>query len=150
MLGSLLDPRDFVSRETALRLAGGDVDRANFLAKLQSPERALIDDDRWSSEGAEYVVTAPPFPLGNPPGRLMMLRTPIMQQLGFQVDGALAGQVREMGLQPAITPRVRHRHLSLLNIFDYLDYDQKDRDQFFAPRPPVPDDSRIDTPGSDG
>ena len=34
MLGSLIDPGDFVPREAALGLAGGDVAAAEFLAKL--------------------------------------------------------------------------------------------------------------------
>jgi hypothetical protein len=150
VLGSLIDPGDFVSQDTALRLAGGDSNRATFLAKLASLERAFIQDDRWADPAAEYFLTAPPCPVGNPPGRLMMLRTDIMQQLGFQVDGPLARRVRELGLQPAVTPRVRHRHLSLLNIYDYADYDESSRNEFFAPRPPVSDDSRSDPPGPDG
>lgn len=150
VLGSLIDPGDFVPPETAVRLAGGDSSKADFLAKLGSPERAFIEDDCWANSEVEHVVTAPPFPFGNPPGRLMMLRTEIMQRLGFQVDVPLAMRVRELGLQPAVTPRVRHRHLSLLNIYDYVDYDQRGRDEFFAPRPPVPNDSRIDMPGPDG
>ena len=150
VLGSLIDTRDFVSREAALRLAGGDAMKAEFLAKLGSPERGFIEDEQWANTKAEYVVTAPPFPCSNPPGRLMMLRTEVMKRLGFQLDGRLALHVREMGLQPAITPLVRHRHLSLLNIYDYFDYDQRGRDEFFAPRPPVPHDSRNDTLRPDG
>jgi hypothetical protein len=55
-----------------------------------------------------------------------------MQRLGFQVDGVLAAMVRDLGLEPAVTPLVRHRHLSLLNIFDYAGCDAAERDAFFA------------------
>ncbi len=137
VLGSLINPIDFVSRKTAVEITGGDGARAGFLAKLHSPERAFLDDSTWAAMRDDYVVTEPPFPIINPPGRLMMLRTDVMQRLGFHVDGQLAGMIRDLGLEPAVTPRVRHRHLSLLNVFDYLDYDQRGRDDFFAPRPPA-------------
>jgi hypothetical protein len=131
VLGSLIDPVDFVARETALRLANGDAARASFLAKLESPERAFLEDSSWVSLASDHVVTDPPFPISNPPGRLMMLRTEVMREVGFQLDGRLAGLVRTRGLMPAVTPRVRHRHLSLLNIYDYLDYDERGRSEFF-------------------
>jgi len=130
-LGSVIDPVDFVDRDTALRLAGGDAKAAEFLAKLASPERALRTEPSWSSPDREFFVTDPPCPLPNPPGRLMMLRTPLMQELGFQLDGSLAVLVRQRGLLPAVTPRVRHRHLSLLNVFDYGDYDEQHRNSYF-------------------
>lgn len=133
VLGSLINPIDFVSRELAERIAGGDQSKATFLAKLESPERALMEDGRWANAPDAHFVTAPPCPIHNPPGRLVMLRTDIMQRLGLRLDGQLAAMVRDLGFAPAVTPRVRHRHLSLLNIFDYLNYDQDGRDRFFAP-----------------
>jgi hypothetical protein len=132
VLGSLIDPRDYVAPETALRLTKEDPASAEFLAKLRSPERAFIDDCSWASSESDYFVTDPPCPIGNPPGRLMMLRTSVMQELGFQLDSQLAARIRERGLVPAVTPRVRHRHLSLLNIYDYADYDLGHRSRFFA------------------
>jgi hypothetical protein len=132
MLGSLIEFEDFVAAGTALPLVRGDAAAADFLAKLKSPERALADDPRWTDPSRDFFVTAPPCPIGNPPGRLMMLRTELMQRLGFQVDGVLAAMVRDLGLEPAVTPLVRHRHLSLLNIFDYAGCDAAERDAFFA------------------
>jgi hypothetical protein len=132
MLGSLIEFEDFVAAGTALPLVRGDAAAAEFLAKLKSPERALADDPRWTEPSRDFFVTAPPCPIGNPPGRLMMLRTELMQRLGFQVDGVLAAMVRDLGLEPAVTPLVRHRHLSLLNIFDYAGCDAAERDAFFA------------------
>ena len=139
VLGSLIDHSDFVPREVALRLTGGNVEKAEFLAKGLSPERKLQEDSSWIDESADYVVTEPPFPFHSPPGRLMMLRTDIMQQIGFQVDLVLAGMVRQRGMLPALTPHVRHRHLSLLNIYDYPDYDERCRDDFFSNQPTPPE-----------
>lgn len=134
-LGSLIDPGDFVSREVAETIADGDHDQAEFLAKLNSPERAFLGDARWEATSEDYFLTVPPCPIQNPPGRLMMLRTEVMKQLGFHLDGPLTQALRARGLESAVTPRVRHRHLSLLNVYDYFDYDQRARDDFFTPRP---------------
>ena len=133
VLGSLIDPADFVPQETAVRLTSGDRDKAEFLAKLQSPERAFLQEPSWADSDAEFFLTEPPFPILNPPGRLMLLRTDLMREVGFQLDAALVGMVHDRGLQAVVTPRVLHRHLSLLNIYDYLDYDQRNRDSFFRP-----------------
>lgn len=135
MLGSLIDPGDFVPRETALGLSGGDAAAAEFLAKLGSPERGFGADPSWGATDRDHFPTRPPCPIGNPPGRLMMLRTGIMRELGFQLDAELARRVRELGFEAAVTPRVRHRHLSLLNIYDYADYDAIHRDAFFTAPP---------------
>ncbi len=136
VLGSLIDPADFVPPAEAVALAGGDPAAAAFLAKLGSPERAFRDAPEWADATREFFLTEPPCPIHNPPGRLMMLRTQVMQQLGFQLDNALAALVRGRGLQPAVTARVRHRHLSLLNIYDYLGYDESVRQGFFHPPGP--------------
>ena len=132
MLGSLIEPADFVPESEALQLASGDIAKSEFLAKLRSPERCFIDSPSWSDQSLDHYVTSPPFPIGNPPGRLLMLRTEIMQRVGFQLDRKLAGTVRQLGFEAALTPLVRHRHLSLLNIYDYADYDAAHRNGFFA------------------
>ncbi len=132
VLGSLIDPTDFVPHDVAVRLAEGDVDKAEFLAKLRSPERNFEGEQTWADEGVDYFLTESPFPIHNPPGRLMMLRTDLMQEIGFQLDAVLAGMVRERGMLPAVTPHVRHRHLSLLNVYDYLNYDKRYQNDFFA------------------
>ena len=136
MLGSLIDTRDFVSSDVALVQAGGDQAAAEFLAKLQSPERAFIDAPVWADTARDFFHTEPPCPIGNPPGRLLMLRTDAMGEIGLQPDGALAAAFRRRGMRPAVTPLVRHRHLSLLNIFDYNDYSRVARDAFFSPPNP--------------
>ncbi|MCX5946926.1 MAG: hypothetical protein NTY67_01630 [Cyanobacteria bacterium] len=133
MLGSLIDGRDFVTKEQALVLTGGDLDAATFLAKLQSPERGFIDAPLWADPAREFFPTEPPCPIGNPPGRLQMLRTDVMRETGLLADGELAGAFRHHGMCPAVTPLVRHRHLSLLNIYDYREYSGTRRDAFFFP-----------------
>lgn len=133
MLGSLVDPGDFVEPETAVALTGGDPVAATFLAKLRSPERDFIDAQEWYDTDRDFFVTEPPCPIGNPPGRLMMLHTATMQEAGLQPDAELAAEFRRRGMRPSVTPRVRHRHLSLLNVFDYQDYGSVERDAFFFP-----------------
>jgi hypothetical protein len=132
MLGSLIDTRDFVPPEQAIALAGGDVHRATFLAKLKSPERGFIDTPNWADPAREFFPTEPPCPIDNPPGRLLLLRTDIMRKIGCLNDGILADAFRLHGLRPAVTARVRHRHLSLLNIYDYPEYCAPSRDAFFG------------------
>ncbi len=138
VLGSLIDPEDFVPREKAMELTQGDAASAEFLAKLGSPERGFLQDRSWERKETDYFLPKDGCPITNPAGRLMMLRTPLMRELGFQLDGPLAGMLRERGWEPAVTPRVVHRHLSLLNIFDYADYDERARNGFFAPITPKP------------
>lgn len=146
MLGSLIDPRDFVPRDTALSLTGGDGAAATFLAKLQSPERGFLQAPEWADTSRDWFPTEPPCPIPNPPGRLLMLRTDAMRELGCLPDGQLAQGFRQRGMRPSLTPLVRHRHLSLLNIYDYATYSGEARDGYFftnpAARPPVPPSQR--------
>jgi GT2 family glycosyltransferase len=136
MLGSLIDGRDFVSREQALALTSGDLEAATFLAKLQSPERGFLDAPHWVDPVRDFFPTEPPCPIGNPPGRLLMLRTDAMREIGLLTDSALAEAFRLRGMRPSVTPLVRHRHLSLLNIYDYNDYSGTLRDSYFFPLAP--------------
>lgn len=136
-LGSLVNTDDFVSRETAMATLPQDEGAAAFLAKLISPERAFAEDGNGSDLSIDHIPTRPPCPISNPPGRLMMLRTDVMKEIGLQLDGPLTNAYRERGYDPAISPRVRHRHLSLLNVFDYPYYDQKTHDSFFTFKDPT-------------
>jgi len=132
MLGSMIDVRDFVPADNAFVLTNNDHKAARFLAKLNSPERGFIHEPAWSDSSNEFFITEPPCPIRNPPGRLMMLDTETMLDLGLHTDGALANQFRLRGMTPSITPLVKHRHLSLLNIYDYKDYCPKSRNAFFS------------------
>jgi len=130
MLGSLIDCEDFLPEDGSPSLRSND-GQTRFLAKLDSPERRFKAGDVWHSTERDFFLTEPPCPIANPPGRLLMLRTDTMRECGLIRDRALATRFREMGFQPAVTARVRHRHLSLLNIFDYPDYDVPARNRFF-------------------
>jgi hypothetical protein len=131
MLGSLIEPGDFVSPPTALALTGGDGEAAAFLAKLHSPERAFLSPSPWTEPTRDFFLTEPPFPLSNPPGRLLLLRTDAMKEIEVLPDAQLAEAFRGRGMRPAVTPLVRHRHLSLLNIYDYQLYSGSERDAYF-------------------
>jgi hypothetical protein len=134
LLGSLIDSRDFVPKETAIELVGGDLKAAENLAKLNSPERQFIPPTRTMDFEQDFITTEPPFPLTNPPGRLLMIRSEVIGKIPLRTDSRLANHVRSLGMDVAITPKVRHRHLSLLNIFDYPFYaSHVHRSSFFHP-----------------
>ena len=122
LLGSYLDTRDFISRAEARRFMpnarAGDIDR---LIKSKSPERQLTRDP----------PTEPLIDPFNPPGRLIMARKSVLDDLMFAADAMLYEYAREAGVQARIATTVRHRHLSLLNAFDYAEYDTEARDEFF-------------------
>lgn len=130
MLGSLVDTTDFVSPEAAGKLAASAGD-AEFLAKLTSPERGFHPADHWHDGTRDFFPTRGSCPIENPPGRLLMLETSHMRRVGLLPDSALAESFRQHGFLPAVTARVRHRHLSLLNIYDYPTYDRTNRNTFF-------------------
>jgi len=66
----------------------------------------------------------------NPPGRLLLMRSRTLALVGAGTDGALDRKFRDAGYETGIATGVRHRHLSLLNLFDYPDYDIVNRDSF--------------------
>jgi GT2 family glycosyltransferase len=114
MLGSYIDGRDFIDVETARRLAPEmPSDRLAFLIKENSPERQLP-----STPPSEIVIE--PF---NPPGRLLMLRRRVLEYISEPwEDWSLYLKLKEVGIEAGIATTVLHRHLSLLNLFDYPDY----------------------------
>lgn len=122
MLGSRIDPSDFVKKERAELLAPElEAEQRENLIKLHSPERL-----EQSPVGA---FTDAPF---NPPGRLLMLRKAAVRQVGFQRDSKLHKALLAADYKTAIAYAVVHRHLSLLNFFDYPDYDYDSREKYFA------------------
>ena len=131
MLGSLIDTEDFIDKDTAIQLAGGNIESATFLAKLNSAERKFANDSKWINDSSLSFPAEIPCPIGNPPGRLMMLKTDVILEQGFSLDMKLAAIFRQKGFRPAITTRVRHRHLSLLNLYDYTAYSEIERNEFF-------------------
>jgi hypothetical protein len=125
MAGSAIDKRDFVSWERA-RITEPNLDdeRLAGLIKLHSLER----DQNLDSAGSSGLA----YP-HNPPGRLLLVRCAALARVCAGTggtDGTLDRKFREAGYETGIAPAVRHRHLSLLNLFDYPDYDTAGRDAF--------------------
>jgi hypothetical protein len=121
ILGSYIDGRDFVDPVRARQLEPDfDEYRLGGLIKAASPERRLAQvppDD----------ALIRPF---NPPGRLIMVRKDIIDAIPFGTDAFVHAAAQAAGIDTAIATQVRHRHLSLLNLFDYPDYDVRARDDF--------------------
>jgi len=121
MLGSQVDKADFINLDWIVGQVGHELEkRLVELAKGQSPERA------------SYVA---PGALGephNPAGRLLMLRTAAIGEVGFAADAVLYRRLKAKGHEALVTGDVIHRHLSLLNFFDYPDYDVFARGDFMS------------------
>jgi hypothetical protein len=122
ILGSYIDSRDFVEPVKARQIAS-DLDQYTLdgLIKAHSPERSLphTPPDR------DFIE---PF---NPPGRLAMIRKDIIDAIPFATDGGVYASAKAANIGAFIATQVRHRHLSLLNFYDYPDYDVRARDEFF-------------------
>jgi hypothetical protein len=119
IVGPAIDKRDFVSYDLARRLEPDlDDERLASLIKLNSPERA--------QEVGEIGLSYP----HNPPGRLLLVRSAALREAGAGTDVSLDRKFRASGYETGIASAVRHRHLSLLNLFDYPRYDVASRDAF--------------------
>ena len=121
MLGSQIDKSDFVDPEKVSAELGQPIDgKLENILKARSPERR------------SYVG---PGTLGSPhspAGRLQMLRSEAVAEVGFDADYALYRKLKDKGYDTLITGDVVHRHLSLLNYYDYPDYDMESRDTFMS------------------
>jgi hypothetical protein len=124
MVGPAIDKRDFVSWETA-RALEPDLEERQLagLIKLHSPERK---QDVSPLDAHDLVRPH------SPPGRLLLLRCAPLAQVGAGTDAVLDQRFRDAGYETGIVPAVRHRHLSLLNLFDYPGYDVVRRDAFYS------------------
>jgi hypothetical protein len=120
MLGSHCLKSDFVDVEFARSVDPGmPKEQFEFLVKPYSPERRAVD--------TSSVLIEP----HNPPGRLLMLRTEMLARIPIQLDGQMYEAIKRLGFEAKITTSVVHRHLTLLNFFDYYDYDGEQRRKFF-------------------
>ena len=84
-----------------------------MLVKDRCPER------RQPAAGTAEVIN--PYP---PAGRLLLARTQVLDVTGALIGNRrLCAAVEAAGFEVGIAPSVVHRHLSLLNLFDYPGYD---------------------------
>lgn len=120
MLGSHCVKSDFVD-VAAARKIDPDMpqDQFDFLTKPYSPERTEVD--------ATPELIEP----HNPPGRLLLFRTAALSVTPIQTDWLIYAGLKQAGFEAKISTRVVHRHLTLLNFFDYSDYDGAQRKRFF-------------------
>lgn len=124
MVGPAIDARDFIAWERARALEPGlDEQQLAGLIKLHSPERTQNLSDLDAHDLAHPH---------NPPGRLLLLRSAALARVGAGTDGMVDRRLRDAGYETGIAPSVRHRHLSLLNLFDYPGYDIVGRNSFYA------------------
>jgi len=127
MLGSKIDRKDFEDPAKIERRLGRSLSREEKQQiKFSSPERTMSD--------IGPLEVASPF---NPPGRLMALRTaPVYDFLGNvmrHTDGKMHEILRANGWETGIFGGVVHRHLSLLNLFDYPEYSMAGRQKYYEP-----------------
>jgi hypothetical protein len=124
MLGAAIDERDFVSLDEARRVEPqADEDRLKNLIKFASPERG---QDLFAAAGSPVIS---PY---NPPGRILLVRTSALAEVGAADDGGLHAKFIEAGYETGIARTVRHRHLSLLHIYDHPQYDYDQRDAYVS------------------
>jgi len=113
LLGSCIDTSDFVSFAEAAALEPDLNEVAiNELIKGKSVERSYTPVDN------ELIN---PF---RPPGRLLLVKSALIDKIGVPVGNKrICDAAVKAGYEYGMTPLLIHRHLSLLNIFDYPDYD---------------------------
>ncbi len=117
MLGSAIDQRDFVSLETARAIEPSRPrEECEFLVKANSVERQPLQRRGGLLEPH------------NPPMRLSLLRTELLRHIVVRSDYEIYFDIKKLGKHAKITPEVRHRHLSLLNLFDYPEYGFENRE----------------------
>jgi GT2 family glycosyltransferase len=119
-VGSVVYKPDFISIEEAKKLEPDLTDEAlNFLIKAKAPMRNY------------KPVDAPLFDPHNAPLRLLMLRKSAYEKIEFGRDTYIYKQLKALGYDAMISTEIIHRHLSLMNLYDYPDYSCKDRNSFF-------------------
>ncbi len=122
MLGSFVDPTDLVPMEAARLLT----------PHLTEEELLLLTHNKYfrpelsAGFAASELVISP----HTPAGRLLMLRRDAALRAGAASDSDLHDRLLALGYRTGISTEVRHRHLSLCNIFDYPAYDTSKRSRF--------------------
>jgi hypothetical protein len=124
MLGAAIDQRDFVSLDAARRIEPhADERRLKNLIKFASPERG-----QDLSVAASKSIFCP----HNPAGRILLVRTEALAEVGAGDDGGLHAKFVQAGYETGIATAVCHRHLSLLHVYDYPQYDYDLRDAYVS------------------
>ncbi len=120
VLGSYIDTEDFVDPDQArAALPQMPQQELDDLIKAHSPERGIPRSSR------EVIL---PF---WPPGRLLLLRTAAIDQVGLPIGNTrICKAVGQAGFGAGIATSVRHRHLSLMNFYDYPQYDYSQLNQY--------------------
>lgn len=119
-LGSVVYNSDFVSVESARKLEPNlNEDELNFLIKTNAPMRRY------------KPVNIPLIEPHNAPLRLLLLRKSAYSKIEFGRDTFIYKQLKKLGYDAKISTEVVHRHLSLMNIYDYPYYSVENRDTFF-------------------
>ena len=122
MLGAAIDQSDFVSLDEARWIEPqADEARLNDLIKFASPERG---QDLSAAAGLSVIS---PY---SPAGRILLVRTDALVEVGAADDGGLHAKFIAAGYQTGIATEVRHRHLSLLHVYDYPQYNYRLRDAY--------------------
>jgi len=116
LLGSIVDKSDFIEDNTAKEIVPSwSKKQINQVIKGASVERKRYD---LSKE----VITP-----HRPPGRLLLVRTAAIDSDGLPIGNKrISDVVIKNGYTTGISTAVVHRHLSLLNLYDYPDYDYQE------------------------
>lgn len=122
MLGSAIDKRDFIDLDFAESLQDDFPDK-----RLKAIIKATSSERRQDISQAQGEALFRPH---NPAGRLMMIRSKALEQVRPGTDTEMDRKFTEAGFETSISTKVVHRHLSLLNLFDYKNYDIEQRDLY--------------------
>lgn len=122
MLGSFVDPVDLVSMDAARALE----------PHLSEDELSLLTHNKYYDPSIYdgYDLTQTVISPHTPAGRLLMLRRGPALQAGAASDSDLHDRLLALGYRTGISTEVRHRHLTLCNIYDYPNYDTSKRGRF--------------------
>jgi len=119
-IGSRVYQKDFVSFEEARKLQPDTpAHELNQLIKSHAPMRRY--------KYTKKLLISP----HNPPLRLLLVRKSAYDKIIFGRDTEIHHHFIKLGYQSLISTQVIHRHLSLLNIYDYSSFSNKARDEFF-------------------
>ena len=118
-LGCAIDKSDFIDKESL----SDNSAQTNFLIKANSPERKYL----LEGKGVTNLF---------PPGRITIRKTNLILDNIDNIkliynDSPLTEKAKRLGYKIGIVKEVKHRHLSLLNYYDYFKYDRNNRNKFF-------------------